>query len=203
VIVRLVSGVDGLGLEAALPSTSVAYVDADWLYCARDAEIRVLVLDPVGVDPDARAAQAFARVARECVGHTVGLSPVHVTGTGVVATITRTLLGGRLAPTPTEAERPRAVIETTGDPEVILEATQTVSDLGVVVLAGESGGRHLDIDLYHDVHVRGLELAGVTPVQIADDGEEAASVPPALHAAVGSPLPRGGVWYRITPAAER
>ena len=202
-IIRLVSGEAGLRLEAALPSTSVAYVDADWLRSATDAEIPSLVLDPVGVDPDARAARAFATVARECVGHTIGLSPIHVTGTGVVATMTRTLLEGRLAPTAAEAERPRAVIETTGDPEAVLEATRIVADLGVVVLAGESSGGQIDLDLYPDVHVRGLELVGVTPARISDGTDEAPPVPPALQVTVGSPLPRAGVWYRITPADER
>ena len=204
-IVRLVSGEDGLTFEAALARGGGAYVDGDWLPSEPGGEVPALVLDPAGVDPDARAAQALTRVARESVAHVEGRSgAVDVTGAGLVAAIARQLLGGRVAAPGAAAPRPEAVIDTTGDPDRIAAATRRVADLGLVVLAGESTERQLDLDLYPDVHVRGLELVGVTPMLVSDleDDDDAPPVPAPAEVEIGAPLPRAAVWYRITGAAE-
>jgi threonine dehydrogenase-like Zn-dependent dehydrogenase len=76
----------------------------------------------------------------------------------------RDLLG--LAPEVTE--RPPdgplgTIVDTTGDPDAIADATRSLADLGTLVLAGETHGGTLAIDLYPDVHVRGLRMVGVAP----------------------------------------
>lgn len=99
-------------------------------------------------------------IAREAVAAAPG-SAVAVTGEGPVATEARRLLAasGRLAPG--GDARPDAIIETSGDPVAIAAATERVADMGTVALAGESHGRVLSMDVYKDVHVRGLRLVGV------------------------------------------
>ena len=54
-------------------------------------------------------------------------------------------------------------MDTTGDPEVIRDSTRRLSAFGILVLVGEVLGRRLDIDLYPDVHQRGLRIVGVAP----------------------------------------
>jgi hypothetical protein len=75
--------------------------------------------------------------------------------------------------------------------------------MGVLVLAGEPGDRALRLDLYPDVHLRGLQVVGVPPtrpdVLPSDLGAAAADYleverPTAVRA--GEPLPRAS-WYRL------
>ena len=116
-----------------------------------------------------------------------------------MATLARSFLGVA-ARTSSETARPAAVIDTTGDPEVIADATLRVADLGLLVLAGEAAGRQLDLDLYPDVHVRGLVLAGVEPARIGEAGTviERPPVPPPAEVVIGLPLPPRAMWYRVT-----
>ena len=53
------------------------------------------------------------------------------------------------------------VVDTTGDPAVILSVFDQVPRRGRVVLVGASGGRTADVDFYRTVHQRGLEVTGV------------------------------------------
>jgi hypothetical protein len=91
--------------------------------------------------------------------------------------------------------------DTTGDPDAIADATRRLADGGVLVLAGESAGRRTDINLYPDVHVRGLRVVGAGPllaqgppseasVEWRDQGDSPAVV------SLGEPLP-SATWYRV------
>lgn len=62
--------------------------------------------------------------------------------------------------------RPACIVETTGRPEVIRQALARLADLGLLVLAGPPSV--LALDLYPDVHVRGLRLVGVPCVDEVD-----------------------------------
>jgi hypothetical protein len=157
-----------------------------------------------GDEQDAAAARAFLAVAREAAAAAQGLPPgrVDVVGGGLIARRVRALVGDANAAT---AERPRAIVELTGDPEAIVAATRRVADLGVVVLAGETNERRTEINLYADVHRRGLTLVGVaSPL-----GQGIVASPPEdddalvdwcreslVRVRVGSPAPRGP-WYRV------
>jgi hypothetical protein len=88
-----------------------------------------------------------------------GAGPVHVLGTGPLAARLRE----RLAPVPAAAgERPRTVVETTGEPAGLAHACELVDDLGTVVLAAALQGG-VALDLYADLHVRGLTLVTIPP----------------------------------------
>jgi threonine dehydrogenase-like Zn-dependent dehydrogenase len=86
---------------------------------------------------------------------------VDVTGEGELATALRSRLATRLA---REAERaPAAVIDTTGDPTAIAAALARLDDLGTLVLAGPAAPQPGALDLYADLHVRGLTVVGIAP----------------------------------------
>ncbi len=94
------------------------------------------------------------------------------------------------------------MIETTGDPEAVVAATRRLSDLGTIVLAGEPLDRRLRIDLYDDVHVRGLRLVGVRSAlgrlgsgDTGGDSELALATPVDVQPGL---LAGDGAWYRIT-----
>lgn len=96
-----------------------------------------------------------ARVAAvlEALG---GAAPVEIAGEGELADALRARLGNRLA----GSGRPAAVVVASEDPDAIRAALSAVDDLGLVVLAAPVP-EPLALDLYPDVHVRGLTVAGV------------------------------------------
>ena len=211
-------------LEAALPPGAVAYVDRDWLP-ASSGEVPSLVAAPGGalawcggrpvqipgnLDSDAAATLALLAVSEAAAAILEGIAPdsIEIVGKGLMAHQVRALLkdpsGSNGWSTP--IEQPRAIVDTTGDPSVILDATQRVANLGTVVLLGESLGRTAEMNLYPDVHARGLTLVGVAPPL-----EDAASL--FAHSvgsevdlsrellvpiSSGTPLPASGVWYRVS-----
>ncbi len=59
-----------------------------------------------------------------------------------------------------ESSRPQAIVETTGTNREVAAALSRVDDGGIVVLAGSSS-EAIDLDLYTDLHRRGLVLIGV------------------------------------------
>jgi threonine dehydrogenase-like Zn-dependent dehydrogenase len=84
-------------------------------------------------------------------------TPVEVVGETSLGEAVRARLGHRAA----GAGRPAAVIETTGNRDEIEAALRRVDDLGTVVLAGPPPPGPVPLDLYADLHVRGLTLVGV------------------------------------------
>ena len=83
---------------------------------------------------------------------------VEVVGEGGLPEALRARLSGRVR---AGGERPAAVIETTGELPEIEAALRRVDDLGTVVLAGPPPTRPAPLDLYADLHVRGLTVIGV------------------------------------------
>ncbi|MDQ6915960.1 MAG: hypothetical protein M3155_09150, partial [Actinomycetota bacterium] len=132
-----------------------------------------------------------ARLVRDVAAGRVGVS-----GDGLAAQAARGLLGppvrGRRKP------RLQAWIDFTADAEELTAATAAVEDLGVVVVAGEPGVRRVPINLYRDVHARGLRVVGVAPPLAEPSGSRRppASAPP-REAALGTPVARAP-WYRIS-----
>jgi hypothetical protein len=87
-----------------------------------------------------------------------GAEPVEVTGSGYLAGRLRTDLG---VPARAGDDRPGTIVETTGETAEIVAALMRVRDLGTVVLAGPATTDSRPIDLYADLHVRGLTVIGV------------------------------------------
>jgi hypothetical protein len=201
-----------------------AFVDADWLRRRHGGPAPALVVSPegeirwhegpahgtsAGTDPETwvgRALRAVAEEAADAARRARG--PCHVRGRGFIAAQVRRLLG--LAPE--LADRPAAgppgtIVDTTGDPDAIADATRSLADLGTLVLAGETHGDRLEFDLYPDVHVRGLRLVGVAP-PLHDGLPQGSRGDGALARAVreaqaslrpGDVLPEGALLYRISP----
>lgn len=208
---------DAIVLRADLAPGELAYIDGAWTEHADETPRAVaaihylagslqfangpLVELPKGMDPDTAARMALASVAGEAASAVAGIDPelVVVTGRGIVAADVEQLLGisrDQLA----SPGQPRAVVETTGSPVVLVDALEGVADLGVVVLAGEMGGRELDYDFYPHIHVRGLEAVGVAPPlsgTIAWTAGRPPGVPP-WTAQVGFPLAPNQLWYRLS-----
>ena len=95
-------------------------------------DVVALVTDVIGADPGA----------------------VLVSGDGPSAATLRQRFPG----TPAE---PNVVIETAGTTEGIQAAFEDVASLGTVVLVGPPPAGPPTLDLYGDVHVRGLTVVGV------------------------------------------
>jgi hypothetical protein len=209
---------EGVVLSNSLPSDGAAYIDGDWIP-STSAVIPALVARegalswcdgpsvPIGANADVAAASALLAVAREAVAAVGDRSPasVEVTGSGLTARHVRALLGrAAIDPRSVREERPSAVVDTTGDPEVIAAATRRLADLGTLVLAGEALGRTIALNLYPDVHVRGLRLVGVPPpLHAPSSSTDSAEVldqcrGSLVQTSLGIPLPRGAAWYRLS-----
>jgi hypothetical protein len=223
-VIELAATGEGLVVAGGLSSGWVAYVDAGWLPSNGAGPVAAVVVSPEGElhwyqappvsvqdapDTDTAAAAALLSLASEAAA-VLGdcrRDSVDVTGGGVVAAAVRMLLGDsarRDTGTARAQDPPAAVVDTTGDPEVIVDATQRLAPLGTLVLAGEPNGREVSIDLYPNVHVRGLQLVGVTASgadRLSGDALDRlgsdlfqtglARVSP------GGTITRGALWYRL------
>jgi hypothetical protein len=85
---------------------------------------------------------------------------VEVTGEGELAAELRSLLRQR---TGDARDRVGAAIDTTGDPAVLAGLLTRLADLGTLVLAGPPAPAPPALDLYADLHVRGLTIVGIPP----------------------------------------
>lgn len=181
-----------------LDEAEVAYVDADAIPSQGEAEVAAVVLTQTA-DADADAARyvrARARSAAAALGEIGG--PIEVMGSGAVAHVVRRLLRGRDG----GGSAPAGIVELTGDPDAIVDATRRLADLGTLVLAGDPCGRSLTLELYPDVHLRGLRLVGVPdvdPGSVDSDADADDAVPDLGDARLGRPAPAGSAWYRVLP----
>jgi threonine dehydrogenase-like Zn-dependent dehydrogenase len=82
---------------------------------------------------------------------------VEVVGTGPLAHELRARLGTRAR----VEGRPDAVVDTTGTTAALVAALARVADLGTVVLAAPQDPDEVPLDLYPDLHLRGLVLLGL------------------------------------------
>ena len=162
---------------------------------------------PGGHDSDTAVSLALLAVANAAIAAAkdVPADSIDVVGTGLIARQVRALLEESVSERRTE--RPRAIIDTTGAPSAIVDATRRVAALGTVVLVGEDLGRETDMNVYPDVHARGLSLIGIGPplqndAPFAETGfndDLIASCRKALVAvSPGAPLRPGAAWYRVS-----
>jgi hypothetical protein len=212
---------DGV-VSVDVPTGSIAYVDRDWLPDSSRSVPSITVVDgtlawcdeaplkaPGSLDPDTAAARVLLAVAREAAAALEGLAPasIEVTGSGLIARNVRAIVGDTAA-VGGGHRRPEAIIDVTGDPSVIGDSTRRLADLGTLVLVGEALGRRTELNLYPDVHVRGLTLVGVAPplegttsgFALPDTFDPLVEQSRELLVRVpsGAPLPPGAAWYRLS-----
>jgi hypothetical protein len=210
---------DRIVLTAALPPGTVAYVDKDWIPGSSGAVASIVAAEnrtlawcggvpvpaPSGSDLDAASAAALLAVAREAATvERLATGPVEVIGGGLIAqhvrsSIPDSLLAGEIG-------RPKVIVDVTGDPRVIVDATRRLADLGILVLVGERPGQKVELNLYPDVHRRGLTVVGIPPplqyptfdaALEPDSPGLASSTEQLVHVRAGKRLPPGR-WYRVS-----
>jgi D-arabinose 1-dehydrogenase-like Zn-dependent alcohol dehydrogenase len=81
---------------------------------------------------------------------------VDVIGEGLLAALMRRLLGDRIQPNSASA-----IIDTTGSPELIAQATVNLPRRGALLLAAPTRADDAMMRTYADIHVKGLSLIGV------------------------------------------
>jgi len=211
-MIRAESVPGGVALVGDLPLGAVGYVDADWIDADAPGAVPALVasggalcwsdgpdVTSTQAEGDAAAAAAISAVAKEAAALAAGAPAdrVEVTGVGFAAEHVRRLLGVTEPPHyPDHEQRPTVIVEMTGAASVIKEATRRLDDMGTLVLAGESSGRSLSLNLYRDVHSRGLRVVGVGRADVLEAVE---GFEPPAAVTPGTPLPPAR-WYRISAA---
>ena len=188
--------------------TSMALVDHDWIptsegsvcapYVAADGAVwyRERQLSPEGTDATRRVAAWISSLVDEIVELVDGIAGggLQVTGQGVTAERVRRRLGVSAI---TSTTSPLAIVEMTGKSAELQRATESVADGGLIVLGGESDPL-VEINLYKDVHRRGLHVLGAPSLGATrepgpDDGR---GFPVPVSVRAGHPLP-SGQWYRV------
>lgn len=205
------------GLAASLRPGTTAFLDADWLAAPMNTRVPALVSGPgavisfgaaeaplpAGMTGEGAAGVSLLAVAEEAVQALTSFEPsrIEVYGIGLVAHLVRRIVGcpdrGRAT------DRPAAIVDTTGLARQIAGAMKRLDDLGTLVLAGPSVELPLPLDLYWDVHRRGLRLVGVapplgdgrSPVELSFRGGEDQVEPPAALGPSGAPS--RAHWYRL------
>lgn len=202
------------------PTDTVAFVDAEWLAgTPLDAAVLVLLVNgseltfgerrfaaTSAASPEVLALAALLEVADDAVqlALTSSPGPVTVTGRGIIAELVR-----RRLPTASPEPSPAVIVDTTGDAETIAQAASDLADGGTLIVAGELAGRALPMNLYTDVHRRGLlvtgaqSLLGSFPSAAAQSA--AADMLPGVaprYLESGRSLPADGWrWSRFAPSA--
>jgi hypothetical protein len=199
------------------PSDTDAFFDADWVPADGTGRVPALLatsetlttswegggrVSTAGSAEEA-VARALASTAAEAVAalHDV-TGCIEVIGRGALAVLVR---DGIRQPSPGTEKRPAAIVLCTAEQDTIVAATERLDDLGTLVLAGPPPGESVSIDLYPDVHVRGLRLVGVAP-PLSDPALLADEIPEFLRASLGGVdgdgrLDDGALWYRV-PAQQ-
>lgn len=203
---------------------SVAYVDSDWLRAAAPGPVPALVAAEdglrwhgvlaaelgEGMAPERAAARCLAGIALDIAAIVTERCPqsVNVIGNGAVAWAVRKLLDCASQP----PAAPEAVVDTTGDPNRLIDATRRLAPLGLLILAGEACGRELRLNVYANVHRRGLEIVGVSPLspqslrtpRDARESELTEGLCAELMDAVPGVVVAGdALWYRVEGKRKR
>jgi hypothetical protein len=191
------------------------YVDVDWQSRPADGQA-----EPVGIafeegrlwwtdapedaakvanaDRVRRTAELLAAYMLRIASLLEGHERVEIIGSGAVARA----LDRRLSRTRDPDSRPSAIVVLSHDEAVLTDALTRVDDLGVLVLASPAT-RSKDLDLYGDLHRRGLRMLGV-PRPRPGDGSDGAELDQEVVADVLSDLDdeSAGTWTRTSEDAE-
>jgi hypothetical protein len=155
-------------LDAGIDAGEESWADVDWLRADRAVAAivaraeRVVLPDGTTLEtkdhaPEAVAIAVLASLAARAatLARSFG-GPATVNGRGLLARFTRILLGLE----DEEPDRPAVIVDTVGSAAAIGAAVHRLADMGALVLAAPTEAT-VSLDLYPDVHLRGLTVAGV------------------------------------------
>jgi threonine dehydrogenase-like Zn-dependent dehydrogenase len=155
---------------------------------------------------DAAEAAGLLLAGADHIARLVDAAPaghVEVIGDGLTAVSVRAALSRRGA----RSARPAALIDCAGDPVRLLELIPRVQDQGVVVLAGEPQCHELAVDLYVDVHRRGLRIIGAprpeTHAPVTDETRIGRALEQLEHVQPGAAPPTAAPWFAVGLRASR
>ncbi len=186
--------------EESVPALLVGDAEVAWWdgfdVCARHV-IATKARDPQQVASDVIAALATTAVA--AIADTAR-SHAAVTGTGVVAASMRALIGvsapsSRAGAGHLDDERLPAALDTTGSSEEIMGLAARLHDLGTLVMAAPQTPSSGAVDLYSDLHRRGLRVVGVPPLVVGIASPDV-HISPAQPALLGQSTSSAS-WYRL------
>jgi threonine dehydrogenase-like Zn-dependent dehydrogenase len=177
-----------------------AYLDADWLPSGEGGDVPALILGADDAGADEAAGWALTQLAQHAAAAVGSADSATVLGTGTVARQIRRLLAERGLEPPDESA-PAVIVEATGKPGSLAGALAQVAPLGTVVVVGEYPQGVEAVDLYADLHGRGLTLVGLGR-PAGPPRPDARNVPEAVRAELvsvpaGASLPDGAGWYRL------
>lgn len=190
---------------------TVAFIDRDWIPAPADSHVPAIVftedgkalwdeaeLTTIGDGLERQASALVAGVAMEAASVASGLERVEVQGEGALAGEIRRRLGpaGTSARADRASSLPMAVVDATGDPRMLVSATERLADGGTLVMAGEPLGRETEINLYKHVHVRGLRIVGIKRPGGTSPRSVEAYLPAPRAVRPQEPLPHAA-WYRL------
>lgn len=195
-----------VGFEFVLDEGDVAFVDADWLPALGRASVRALTvgLAETGDDrhPIEVARAKLAAAASSVVAYVLeqnkesDVASIHVPGRGAFATEVRSRLGVGETPSIGPSATPLVWVETSGDAAALHTALAGVADLGTVVLAAPARQPTIEIDLYRDIHHRGLCLHAVD-LTVSEAASDAPAIPDPVPVASGQTVPMHW-WYYLS-----
>lgn len=189
---RVVEIADGR-VQGEVPAGRAAIFDRAWLgdepasVAALEVELR-----------DGSYGGTLTALAESAVAAATGQA-VMVLGDGAVAAEASRILRSQHRAAASGDASPSSVIDTTGDPERVRQALETAAPMGSVVLAGEASGRRYELDLYTDVHTRGLRVKGV-PRPAADAPAPPEPLTGGQELRSGDALDSAALFYVLLPS---
>ena len=201
-MIRAQTTTEGTVLDASeLALGDTYYLDADWLpEDGSSLEIMPIVVKAGVPDPDGVAGGILVQLAERAAAAVGSAESVVVMGSGTVARQIRRVLA-MWGTAPCEEPPPAVVVEATGAPRSIANALREVRTLGTIVLVGDQLARACTLDLYSDLHVRGLRLVGLARRPPAEPEDTRLPDPVRAELARVTPgmvLPKGAGWYRVS-----
>ena len=152
---------------------------------------------------EAAAMMLIGQAARIAQALPTEADVVRIVGEGILAQLVREALK---LPRSATAQRPKAIVDTTGRACVRQMALQDLSERGTLVLAAPPQGGDWEFDTYPDLHGRGLTVVGVPldPSEPLSEGGDGAVLDDVIAnlvtCAEGQKVPPGTLWCRIEPA---
>ena len=158
--------------------------DGEMIWCDFDGTLRQMSSVP-DQPRDEIARRLLQGMADEAL-RVAGGAMIDVIGDGALATSLRKAAGVSDAP------GAAVVVDTTGSAAAVAAALDRLPQLGTLVLAGPAAREDPDLDVYANLHLRGLRITAIAPSL----GQSSHTLSP-THVRAGEPLP-AATWYCVS-----